>query len=90
VARPIRIGEARPISAFRPKAAPGEAFSLVGIDGLLTKIQSAGGRWSVVEWSESKLAGWQTELAAEERGGLTRVGGSMAVQMERQGAMVVE
>jgi hypothetical protein len=44
----------------------------------------------VVEWSESKLAGWQTELAAEERGGLTRVGGSMAVQMERQGAMVVE
>jgi hypothetical protein len=38
-----------------------------------------------VEWPESKPAGWQTGLVAEERGGLTRAGGSTVVQTERLG-----
>jgi hypothetical protein len=44
----------------------------------------------VVEWPESKPAGWQTGLAAKERGGLTRAGGSTAVQTKQRGAVVVE
>jgi hypothetical protein len=54
------------------------------------EIRPASGRWAAVEWLESKSAGWQTGLVAEERGGLTRKGGSMAAQTERRGATTVE
>jgi hypothetical protein len=43
----------------------------------VTCRQNLAGRWSAVEWPESKPAGWRAELAAEEMGGLTGAGGSM-------------
>ncbi len=57
---------------------------------LAGKIRPAGGRWSAVEWPESKPAGWRIGLVVDVRGGLTGAGGSTVVQIEQQGATAVE
>jgi hypothetical protein len=88
-ARPIRIGEARPISAIRPETKQGRSSSP---SSSVTCRQNPAGRRLV---GGGGVAGEQAGRVADRfgsrrEGGLTGAGGSTAAQTERQGATVVE